>query len=136
MSPGEIRDTEEDILITIAANGADSSSGLVHEVDSTGNGSVVHHVFNISDVDDAFVVQVTALNRSSRISVFGRGGGLAHSKNCEVCLTWQDWKPTASHHGAPESRSVMFFVSGKNHTGKYSVGVEVAGKNNSYLVQH
>ncbi|XP_035665950.1 polycystic kidney disease protein 1-like 2 [Branchiostoma floridae] len=124
MSPGEIRDTEEDILITIAANGAESSSGLVHEVDSTGNGSVVHHVFNISDVDDAFVVQVTALNRSSRISVFGRGGGLAHSKNCEVCLTWQDWKPTASHHGAPES--VMFFVSGKNHTGKYSVGVQVA----------
>ncbi|XP_078615709.1 polycystin-1-like protein 2 [Branchiostoma floridae x Branchiostoma japonicum] len=132
MPPGEIRDTEEDILITIATNGNYSSSGLVHEVDSTGNGSVVHHVFNISDVDDAFVVQVTALNRSSRISVFGKGGGLAHSKNCEVCLTWQDWKPTASHHGAPESRSVMFFVSGKNHTGKYSVGVEVAGVDDVY----
>ncbi|XP_035665948.1 uncharacterized protein LOC118409186 [Branchiostoma floridae] len=135
MSPGEITDTEEDILISIATNGTSgdySSSGLVHEVDSTGNGSVVHHAFNISDVDDAFVVQVTALNRSSRISVFGRGGGLAHSKNCEVCLIWQDWKPTASHLGAPESRSVMFFVSGKNHTGKYSVGVEVAGVDDVY----
>ncbi|XP_035699127.1 polycystic kidney disease protein 1-like 2 [Branchiostoma floridae] len=132
VSPGEIRDTEEDILITIATNGADSSSGLVYEVDSTGNGSVVHHVFNISDVDDAFVVQVTAMNRSSRISVFGRGEGLAHSKNCEVCLTWQDWKPTASHHGAPESRSVMFFVSGNNHTGRYYVGVDVAGMDDVY----
>ncbi|KAI8499401.1 hypothetical protein Bbelb_231650 [Branchiostoma belcheri] len=132
MSIGDIRDAEDDILITIATNGDRPSGGLVHGVDSTGNESVVQHVFNISDVDDAFIVQVTALNRSSRISVFGRGGGLAHSKNCEVCFPWQDWKPTFSRHGAPEPRSVAFFVSGKNHTGKYTVGVEVAGLEDVY----
>ncbi|XP_066271869.1 polycystin-1-like protein 2 [Branchiostoma lanceolatum] len=132
MSVGDIRDAEDDILIAIATNEDYPSNGLVHGVDSIGNGSVVHHVFNISDEDDAFVVQVTALNRSSRISVYGRRGGLAHSKNCEVCLTWRDWKPTVSRHGAPESQSVMIFVSGKNHTGKYSVGVEIAGVDDVY----
>ncbi|XP_019640473.1 PREDICTED: uncharacterized protein LOC109482222 [Branchiostoma belcheri] len=133
MSIGDIKDAEDDILITIATNGDRPSSGLVHGVDSTGNESVVQHVFNISDVDDAFIVQVTALNRSSRISVFGRGGGLAHSRNCEVCFPWQDWKPTFSRHGTPEPQSVAFFVSGRNHTGKYVVGVEVAGKNKLFL---
>ncbi|KAI8499392.1 hypothetical protein Bbelb_231560 [Branchiostoma belcheri] len=132
MSIGDIKDAEDDILITIATNGDRPSSGLVHGVDSTGNESVVQHVFNISDVDDAFIVQVTALNRSSRISVFGRGGGLAHSRNCEVCFPWQDWKPTFSRHGAPEPQSVAFFVSGKNHTGKYTVRVEVAGLEDAY----
>ncbi|XP_078659478.1 uncharacterized protein LOC144904439 [Branchiostoma floridae x Branchiostoma belcheri] len=132
MSIGDIKDAEDDILITIATNGDRPSSGLVHGVDSTGNESVVQHVFNISDVDDAFIVQVTALNRSSRISVFGRGGGLVHSKNCEVCFPWQDWKPTFSRHGAPEPQSVAFFVSGRNHTGKYVVGVEVAGLEDVY----
>ncbi|XP_078671724.1 polycystin-1-like protein 2 [Branchiostoma floridae x Branchiostoma belcheri] len=131
-SIGDIKDTEDDVLITIATNGDRPSSGLVHGVDSTGNESVVQHVFNISDEDDAFIVQVTALNRSSRISVFGRGGGLAHSKNCEVCFPWQDWKPTFSRHGAPEPQSVAFFVSGRNHTGKYTVGVEVAGLEDVY----
>ncbi|XP_078659501.1 uncharacterized protein LOC144904454 [Branchiostoma floridae x Branchiostoma belcheri] len=132
MSIGDIKDAEDDILITIATNGDRPSSGLVHGVDSTGNESVVQHVFNISDVDDAFIVQVTALNRSSRISVFGRGGGLAHSRNCEVCFPWQDWKPTFSRHGTPEPQSVAFFVSGNNHTGKYTIGVEVAGLQDVY----
>ncbi|XP_078681718.1 uncharacterized protein LOC144916466 [Branchiostoma floridae x Branchiostoma belcheri] len=131
-SIGDIKDTEDDILITIATDGDLPSSGLLHGVDSTGNESVVQHVFNISDEDDAFIVQVTALNRSSRISVFGRGGGLAHSKNCEVCFRWQDWKPTFSRHGTPEPQSVAFFVSGRNHTGKYTVGVEVAGLEDVY----
>ncbi|XP_019640407.1 PREDICTED: polycystic kidney disease protein 1-like 2 [Branchiostoma belcheri] len=117
--PGAFNNLTEDFSITIPANSGNKPATATITFPAPGNGSSRHHLLNLTNAAEGFLVTITPLNTSVVYRVSGRYGSRPDDQNYNM---------STETYILPEECALMKTLSGEEDTDKTEAKMFISGK--------
>ncbi|XP_078692236.1 polycystin-1-like protein 2 isoform X2 [Branchiostoma floridae x Branchiostoma belcheri] len=117
--PVAFNNLTEDFSITIPANSGNKPATATVTFPAPGNGSSRHHLLNLTNAAEGFLVTITPLNTSVVYRVSGRYGSRPDDQNYNM---------STETYILPEECALMKTLSGEEDTEKTEAKVFISGK--------